>query len=180
MNSKIRYWIPLAIIITALCGLIYVTVQQNFRTSANDPQIQLSEDLASRLESGKELSKVVPSETIDISKSLAPFIIVYNRAGQPVVSTAELDGKTPSLPNGVLDYAKKHGQNRLTWQPKEGVRSATVITKYNTGYVLVGRSLREVENRENQMVKHIEFIWLVTLAISFLAIFIFLPNPRKK
>ena len=38
----ILYWIPLALVVTVVVGLVYVTVQQNFRQTANDPQIQMA------------------------------------------------------------------------------------------------------------------------------------------
>jgi hypothetical protein len=37
---------------TALCALIYVTVHQSYRQTANDPQIQLAEDGAQQLAHG--------------------------------------------------------------------------------------------------------------------------------
>ncbi len=49
MFQKIKYWLPLAIVITALSGFIYLVGQQNLRMSANDPQIQLSEDTANQI-----------------------------------------------------------------------------------------------------------------------------------
>jgi hypothetical protein len=44
-NTFLR-WLPLAVAITILAGLVYATVQQSLRQGANDPQIQLAEDTA--------------------------------------------------------------------------------------------------------------------------------------
>ena len=41
----------------------------------------------------------------------------------------------------------RRGEDRLTWQPEPGVRSATVVVHYQgaqAGFVMAGRSLREV------------------------------------
>ncbi len=183
MNSGIRYWIPLAVTITALCGLIYLSGQQNLRMGANDPQIQMSEDIATRLSINPTLPNLTSSNKIDISKSLSPFIIIYNDKNKPVLSTAQLDGNTPLLPPGVLANASNNRQNRVTWEPKKGVRSAAVITRYSgskgSGYVLVGRSLREVEIREDTLLKIVGLAWIVTLIASLIAKVIFIPKQKK-
>ena len=45
-----------------------------------------------------------------------------------------LDGQTPQLPNGVLDSTRELSENRITWQPRDGVRIAAVIVSYEDGY----------------------------------------------
>lgn len=127
---SISLFFVLAAITTLFCGLIFVTGQQIYRQSANDPQIQISEDMTDYAASGKDLMSVVPKTEVDIAKSLVWFVIVYDNNGQILVSNAKLDGQTPVLPQGVLQATKQMGQNRRTWQPKEGVRIAAVITRY--------------------------------------------------
>ncbi len=46
IRKVLKQWLPLAIAITLLCGLVHVAVQQEVRLSANDPQIGMAEDLA--------------------------------------------------------------------------------------------------------------------------------------
>jgi len=46
IRKVLKQWLPLAIVIKLLCGLVYVAVQQEVRLSANDPQIGMAEDLA--------------------------------------------------------------------------------------------------------------------------------------
>jgi hypothetical protein len=48
----LRHWLPLAALTTALCGLVYLAVQQALRQAANDPQIQMAEDAAYILSQG--------------------------------------------------------------------------------------------------------------------------------
>lgn len=162
-----RHWLPLAVVITLVSGLIYSTVQQNYRQSANDPQIQMAEDAAMQLNHGtKSPSQAVPTDTVDIASSLAPFMIVYDVNGQVAASSGKLGDTQPSLPGGVLDYVKQHGQDRFTWQPQSDARIATVVTSYNQGYVLVGRNMREVEKREDSLSEMVLIGWLVTLAAT--------------
>lgn len=181
MNYKLRFFIPLAFAITALSGLIYLTGQQNLRQNANDPQIQTSEDIATRL----KLNPTIPRSTanqIDMSQSLTPFVIIFDDKGTPLFSTGSLDKKVPVPLVGVFDYTRKHNQDRITWQPKSEVRIASIITRYSgksAGFVLVGRSLREVEERVEKLGKLVALAWIVTMIGTFLACYIFIQEPKK-
>jgi len=184
MTVGIRYWLPLAVVITALSGLIYLTAQQNLRQNANDPQIQISEDIADHLSNNPTLPLQSSSNKIDLARSLSTYIIIFTDQGKAVFSTGELDGQIPTLPSGVLDHTKSIHQDRITWQPKPGVRSAVVITRYsgnkNSGFVLVGRSLREVEIREDQLTQRVGFAWAATIAASFIATSLFVGQNKKR
>jgi hypothetical protein len=159
--SSFKLLLLFTFLITLTCGLVYVTVQQSFRQSANDPQIQMAEDTARQLEAGASAQVLVGNQTIEIDKSLAPYLVIYNEKTEVVASNAKLDNEAPKPPQGVFEYTKQHNQDRITWQPKAGVRSAIVMHHYNGGYVLAGRSLREVEIRENKLEKQVGGVWIV-------------------
>ncbi len=163
----VRQWMPLAVGISVIPLLIYLTIQQDIRIGANDPQIQMAEDLAVTLNSGKTATV---SGQIDVAKSLAPFTIVYDKEGNLISSNASLNGKTPVVPQGVLDGSAK-GENRVTWQPQAEVRLASVIVSYNKGYVLIGRNMREIEFREDQQFNNIILGWLITLAATLSCVY---------
>lgn len=162
MMKKMRIWLPIAFTTSLLSTLILTTVQQNFRQGANDPQIQIAQDSAQNLISGKNEQDIVGQNQIDISKSLAPFIIIFNDDGKPIASQAVLDGRIPTPPTGVFDYTKTHKEDRITWQPKEGVRIAAVLERFEgskPGFVLSGRSLKEIELREEALNHFVLFGW---------------------
>ncbi len=169
----VKAWLPLAFALSMLAGLLYVSGQYILRHSANDPQIQLSQDWTAQIQVGtlpKQLDLGVP---IDPGKSLAPFGIMYNAEGKIVASSV----KTPesmALPDGVLESVDRssNAESRFTWQPASGERYAVVIKKSQGAdgavyYALAGRNLREVEKRESQLFAMTVFAWLVTLAGSF-------------
>ena len=68
-----RTWIPLAVVTTALVGFTYLGVQQSYRSGLNDPQVQLAEDGAARLDEGATPASVAGTGSVDIARSLAPF-----------------------------------------------------------------------------------------------------------
>jgi hypothetical protein len=179
-----KRWLVTAAVSAVLCLLVYASTQQVLRQSANDPQIQMAEDAASLLSNGAEIAKIVPATNIDISKSLSPFIIVYNNSGNPIASGGTLHERTPVPPSGVFEHARMNGENRLTWQPESGVRIASVIVSCggnNPGFVLAGRSLRETEVRESQMLSLSGISFVVILVISFGLIAVselFLPDKN--
>jgi hypothetical protein len=154
--NALKTWLPLAAAIVFLSGLVEVTIQQNFRSGANDPQIQMAEDAARALEGGQTAAELVPAPKVDIAASLAPYLVLFGPDDQPTAGNGFLHDSLPVLPAGVFDYAAKEGRNQVSWQPEAGVRSAVVIVPVSGGkggYVLAGRSLREVEVREDNLVK---------------------------
>ena len=141
----------LGLIITVLGGAAAVTVQQMLRRGADQPQMQMADLYVSRLLSGGKLADLLPSERVDLAQSLEPFAIVYDEAGKPENSTGSLDGIIPTPPSGVFHYLRVHGNDHFTWQPRPGVRIAAVarrITRPRPGFLLVGRSLRSVEEND--------------------------------
>lgn len=182
MTARLRAFLPLGITIILLSGLIYLIAQQNLRLGANDPQIQISDDIVFSIESGRDPMQMMPPTKTKIDNSLSVFGIIYDDSGNVIASAAELDGKTPELPKGVLDYVRTKGQSRITWQPKPGVREAIVVRKFGgakPGFVLIGRSLKEVEMRENMLLRQVVAGGLATLVITYAASLIFSENKNK-
>jgi len=165
-----KLFIPLAFIMTVMAGLVYLTVQQNFRMNANDPQIQIAEDLATQLSAGAPVNPNSLTASIDISKSLSTFVLIYDDAGKIITGSGKLNGQFPTMPAGVLDYTRTVGEDRLSWQPQTDVRVALVVIKYNgpnPGFVAVGRSLREVEQREAMLGWQVLAGWLAGIVGLF-------------
>lgn len=164
----------LATAITVVFGTAYVLVQQSLRLGANDPQIQIAEDTAAKLNSGTQIDSLATS-IIDISHSLTPFVVLYDKSGQPVAGSGYLNGKLPNIPKGVLTAANGKTYNAVTWQPQSTTRIAAVAVSSNDYYVVSGRSLHEVESRESTILKLTALGW--TLAMLVLVILL-LPGKR--
>ncbi len=170
-NANLFFYILASAVITILCGLIYVTTQQSYRTAANDPQLQMARDISYNLENNQPVTDLVKPGTIEISKTLATFTVLYDPDGNPVQSTGVLDGQLPQIPKGVFDYTKKHGEDVITWQPRRGVRMATVVEPVRSdviGFVVVGRSLSEVEKRVSNLTSMILLGWMASLGCILL------------
>jgi hypothetical protein len=122
VRRSIALWLPIAAISTVFAGVVYGAVQQALRSSANDPQLQMAEDAATQLSAGTAPGVVATGATVDIARSLAPFVTVFDGSGRVLASTAQLDGQTPVPPQGVLDSAAANGADVISWQPRDGVR----------------------------------------------------------
>jgi hypothetical protein len=165
-------WCLLILGISAFCLLAYAVGQQDLRQSANDPQIQIAEDTAAALNVGTTITNFSVPKKVDIAKSLAPFIVIYDVQGKVLSATGELHGLVPIIPFGVLQNAKVHGESRVTWQPERGVRIASVTVPFSGGFVTAGRSLREVENREDNIFNLVAAFWLAgVFAVLALGLF---------
>lgn len=181
IRKVLKHWLPLAIAITLLCGLVYVSLQQEVRLSVNDPQIGMAEDLAAALSHGSSEQSLLSAQTVDIASSVSPFVVVYDSSGRSVASTGLLDGQAPSLPTGVFTYTAKAGEDRFTWQPRHDVRQAAVLVAYHgaqPGFVLAARSLRESEKRTDLIGVHAGIAWLITLAVTLGAVVVLTPARR--
>jgi hypothetical protein len=134
IRYTLKYWLPLAAAISAVCGTIYLAVQQDMRMGLNDPQIQMAEDAAHALESGTSPTALMPVGVpqVDIAQSLAPYMIIFDAQGKPLASGAILHGSVPVPPPGVFDFTRKNQEDRISWQPEPGVRSAVVIVPPKT------------------------------------------------
>ena len=105
----------LAAISTVLALALYGIPQQVLRQGADDPQIQMADDLVARLEEGIAPASALPAgSSIDIGRSLAPFVIAYDAQGHPLASQGMLDGVTPVPPRGVFAYVQTHGLDKIT------------------------------------------------------------------
>jgi hypothetical protein len=142
-------WLMIVGLLVVMFGTMYVAVQQSQRSDANSPQIQLAEDAATALNLGDSPAAVIGS-TVDMSKSLAPFMIVFDKSGKAVAGSGYLDGTVPKVPVGVLTASKGKDYHAVTWQPQPGVRIAAVTVSAKNYYVLSGRSLTEVEKNETR------------------------------
>ncbi len=163
LRRAIAIFLPCAVLATALCGLVYVVAQQDLRTGANAPQQQIAEDTAAKLDAGADPVSVVGATSLDISRSLATFLVVHDVAGAVLATDGTLDGSAPRVPRGVLDSARATGRDAVTWQPRPGVRIATVTVPWTGGTVLAGRSLRIVEQRVDALGLLVSVGWIVTI-----------------
>ncbi len=155
-----------AIIATVLTGLIYVSVQQAYRMGANDPQLQVARHIAYKISANRPVTNMAYNDTVNLLQSLATFIQVYNANHVLITSTGYIGLTAPLVPPGVLDAAAHNGENLVTWQPTQGVRLACVIEATSKGnYVLVGRSLAEVEKRESNLLTMCILCWLACMGI---------------
>ncbi len=174
LSRILRLFVPLAVVTTLMAGLVYVAVQQNYRQNANDPQIQIAEDLARQISAASSIPQISPGLTTDISQSLGSFVLIYDDSNKFVTGSGQVNGQYPVLPAGVFANVRKSGEDRLTWEPAPGTRVALVVTRYDnsthSGFVAVGRSLREVEKRIDMLCLYVIAAWLVALVASFVLI----------
>ncbi|MGI9027406.1 MAG: hypothetical protein ACR2FM_00990 [Candidatus Saccharimonadales bacterium] len=162
--KKRTFWIGLALFITVEAGLIYVVTQQSLRQAANQPQEAMVNDVARDLGQGRKPEDLVPGY-IDMERNMAPFIIIYDQFGKVVTGNGHLDNEIPQVPIGVLSAAKDHKINRVTWEPKQGVRIASVSVQGGDYYVLGGRSLKDTEHQISWISKTLVGLWVLSMII---------------
>ncbi len=178
-------WLPFAITITILSGVIYGTVQQDLRMGANDVPSQLAQDAISRLSKGDDPAAVLPDQTVEAGKSLSPFVIVFDKDSNVVASSLEkVDGKVPLPPSGVFAYTKKHLLDKISWQLKDDQRFAIVMRYFDgekrSGYVLAGRDLHDVEQHEAQTALIVLAGWFSSMFGTFVVVWAAQKSAKKR
>lgn len=176
MNSRSKLfgiWVILAAMVTVVTGLVYAGVQQNYRQGANDPQIEITEEISQAISKGAPADQIIPpSSGTDVKVSLAAFAMVFDKDGKVIGSSAKLGGKDPVPPKSVFENAKKQGRSILTWEPEKGTRIATVILPVKGSsdeyFILAGKNIREVEKREHQLLLMAAMSWVLLLLLSAL------------
>lgn len=172
-NTLISSWVVIAAILTTLIGLVYVGVQQTYRQSANDPQIEITEEIAAAIGSGAPADQLIPTAGgTDIKTSLSAFAMIFDQDGKVLGSSAKLNDSDPVPPKAVFDTAKAQGRSLITWEPEKGTRIATVITTAQSGdktvFVLAGKNMREVEKRIAALTYASITAWVVSLLLAVL------------
>ncbi len=188
-SKKILYsafiaWLPFAATIIVLSGMIYCAAWNNYRSNANDPQVQIAEDVVIAIGQGQPADGLVPAlGTTELGSTLSPFLMVFNATGTIIGSSISVDGKNPELAESVLAVAKTEGQNRTTWEPKVGVRAAVVIMPYKDstgeGFVVAGRSLREVDARAKMVLMEIVIGTIAGLAVTLILMLLLAHKTHK-
>ncbi len=181
------YTLALGLLFTLFGFPAALTIQGALRAAANQPQIQMAQQYASRIAAGDPLDTVLPSASIDIEQSLEPFAIYYNDQGEPVAGTGLLGARkrtaciakdgVPSLclshaipapPPGVFAYLRTHSTDKITWQPQPGVRIAAVVERVegpHPGFLLAGRSLAPFQQQDNQLRRATFLTWFFLMAV---------------
>ncbi len=145
-NGLFKIYLSIVAVGLGLLVFAYAAAQQSLRQGANDLPRQLAQDTAAKLASGIKPEEVLQSsDKVDIEHSLAPFVIIYDKEGNISASSADF-GNLPHPPVGAVKVATSGEGHAFTWQPKPGVREASVSVKYGNGYVLAGHSLKSVEH----------------------------------
>jgi hypothetical protein len=166
--NEVKYFLAFSLFITVTVVFICAVAQNILRSIANDPQIQLAEDASYLLGHSAPMGPIVPEASVELLRNLGPFIQVYDEKGSLLDGNALLNGISPKISKNDLLYAKKHRENRITWQPEAGTRIATIIFHYegqNPGYVVSGRSLRETENKIGNIGKLCFFFWFGMISL---------------
>lgn len=189
----LKLWLITSFVIFVAVSASYMGAQQVLRQSANDPQIQMAEDAQLAMKSGKQYKGFnLLQENVDISKSLSPFLIFYTgNEGDDVhaiggnVAFEQRPNETEfDLPKGVFDRVRNHGEDIITWQAQNGARIAAVIVQAQdkNSFVLVGRNLREVEKRIQNLTVQFVIGFVGAVILDFIVILILerlLPEKRK-
>jgi hypothetical protein len=173
-------WLIPFLLVTLIFGILYVSVQQLNRQSANDPQIALAQNTAARLDRGDKPTAIVGSDTIDLRSNSSPAVIIYDRNGNPVAGSATINNVLPRIPVGVLTAAKGQAYHTITWQPADDIRLASVTVASKDYFVTAVHSLREVEHRATYLLQLAILGWAGSIFILGVGLRLYRASAAKR
>jgi len=176
------FWVIIMFLVTFTCSLVYLVTQQSLRLAANELPVQLAVETSIRLQKGQIVKNAIPVTKVDISKSLNAFVMVYDNNKNLIATSGIMGGSEPAYPKGVLNNVDKKGESRVTWQPKIGLRFATVVIKSDSKYIVAAQSLFETEKLIGSIGTIVLFSWLacaVFSAFGLVIIYIFMDKIYK-
>ena len=178
-------WLPSGVAVFSIYCTMFIALQQYVRRTADDIPVQLAEDTREKILKGVPYPDAIKGIAYtDMQKSLAPFVIICDKEGVELASSARLGTSVPAIPPGVLQYARQNGENRRTWQPAPGVRCAIDVLYFNfnggAGYVTAGHSLRETEIKEQFLRTLTTTGTLLTLCATYITQLVALWSRKKK
>ena len=104
----LKVFLGFSLAATFLCGLIYLTMQQTFRRSADMIPVSRAEDAASSLGARANAGRFEIRQG-STCQSLSPYLIYLNDRAQLIASTALLGGKSQHRPKECLTPRGKMG-----------------------------------------------------------------------
>jgi len=168
-----------AVLVAASVVAGFIVYQFALKQPANHPQVEVADAAVARLNAGADPSSVVPANQVEIgSPDLYVMVLDSNRT--VLATSAHLNGETVVPPAGVFDYVRDHGDDRVTWQPAPGVRSAIVVESFRGGFVVAGRTLSDSENLEGPLVRTAIAAWLAVVVIGGVVLLMAIRKPRQR
>jgi hypothetical protein len=181
-KSMFIIWVIVIFLVTFTCSIVYLVAQQSLRLGANELPSQLAIETSIKLQNGLSAKDAIPTEKVDITKSLNGFVMVYDSNKSLIATSGVVGNNQPVYPKGVLDNVAQKSEARVTWQPEKGLRFATVAIKYNGGFIVAARSLSETEKLIDKLGQLILLAWLACAVFSILSlgvIYIFLKKMYR-
>jgi hypothetical protein len=163
-------WVVGAFILTVSIFAIYLTAQNLERSGADDAPERLASQVLS--------NPPADPARVDLATSKAAFWVVYNADGTPTDGNGYLDGELAQLPKGVISTAIARGIDRVTWEPRDGLRFATVEIHDGDRVIAAGQSLEPSESRIDNVGLLLLLGWITSLMLLLIGAVVHLRAGR--
>jgi hypothetical protein len=108
---------------------------------------------------------VTSGPAVDVVRSLAPWVTVYDADGTPLASSGSYLGKAPVIPDQARADARA-GELSFTWEPVDGLRMATIVEPFPGGMVVAARSMQHEEEQQTRTLAIAAAAWIAALTAA--------------
>lgn len=164
--------IAIFLVLVAIFSIVFISICYTgrlvLRQQANDPQVEVTEQVAGIIRQGAPLEAIVSgAEQIELTQSDALFVTIFDKDKNIAGSTAVVNGQSLSVPAQNFDLAKAQGDYRFDLEVAEGRKMAAVLKPIDdSAYVLAGRSLAEFEKRADTLSLPIWIGWGISVLLA--------------
>lgn len=164
--------IAIFLTLVAIFSVVFVSICYSSRTAlrqqANDPQVEVTDQVANIIRQGAPLDAIVSgAEQVELSQSDALFVMIFDKDKNLAGSSAVFNGQPLSVPSESFDLAKASGDYRFDWQVSETKKIAAVMKAVDdSSYVLAGRSLAEFDRRAAVLSQPLWLGWGVSVLLA--------------
>ena len=118
--------LPIVAAVSLCIGLSYSLMQQTVRLGANISAAALLDNVVAKVD--QSTNQLQAMTAISQSRMVQdPFVIFFDANKTILASSFISSGEMSTIPGGVFDYTKAHGEDRVTRQTPGKVRYAIVM-----------------------------------------------------
>ena len=101
-------------LVTFSCLLAYIVAQKVIRLGANELPVRFTAETSIKLSNGHSVRDAIPEETVDISRSLNTFVMIFDKDKSLIASSAMMGRDKPVYVKGALYYTDKISEYKVT------------------------------------------------------------------
>lgn len=162
MRKLIFIWFACIVVITACTILSHTSMKQSLSYHTYDEQYEVLEQAKELLNQQKTVDTLLNQVALETTNQC--FIVVYDEVNAISYTNATLNEQPLTIPLTLVRHDTYHED---IYTPNETLRFATVSCAYDTGHVIVGKTMHRYDTMYNEYTNQLLYIYGVLCLVTF-------------